>query len=268
MLSLILPTRNRLTDLKCCLSSLLGKFKLENDPTELILVDNSDTYYEDPHLSEILTALSWEMSVRILNTKPEGLAKARLEGFDSASYKIVLMLDDDYILGKFNTQSLLDFATHKDYEEVPFVSFSVSSLEDHYKWTHFLTGFRDKSEFFTGKHIHPHFLYKQSFIAPTFYSYPFSLMRREDAIWTYKKAYELFPPRYRGQDAYVALLLVEHYKNWGIFDSSSYAYHLDKPCHTRGYIPDSQAPQEYLDLREKVSHRYYSLKPYLHLTDK
>jgi len=94
-ISVIIPTRDRRDNLLDCLSSLADQTIL---PSEIIIVDDGDLG-EKP-LSKVRQRVPDSVSLQITESEGEpGTSTARNTGAEAASCPIVLILDDDTVLG-------------------------------------------------------------------------------------------------------------------------------------------------------------------------
>ncbi|WP_439697063.1 glycosyltransferase [Mucilaginibacter sp. AW1-7] len=92
-ISVIIPTYNPAPSR---LRQTIAGLKAQNLPPEdweLILVDNNSTV-------AVAADLSWHPQSRIIREEKQGLSHARLKGFDQARGNIIIMVDDDNILGR------------------------------------------------------------------------------------------------------------------------------------------------------------------------
>lgn len=94
-ISVIIPTRNRRDDLLDCLSALADQTIL---PREIIIVDDGDL--GDKPLSKVQKRVPDSVSLQITESEGEpGTSTARNTGAKAASCPIVLIVDDDTVLG-------------------------------------------------------------------------------------------------------------------------------------------------------------------------
>ena len=100
-ISVIIPTKNRMEDIKRCLGSISAQTLL---PDELVVVDSSDTEELKSWLdsfchSRFSVPLKLNFNFKYIHTKV-GLTKARNTGLDNSSKDIVIYVDDDVVLDK------------------------------------------------------------------------------------------------------------------------------------------------------------------------
>ncbi len=107
MVSIIIPTLNRIEKLKNCTQSIIN-----NDYTdkELIIIDNGST----DGTREYLESLDTPRLKLILNPENLGLAKARNQGIVASKGNYILFVDDDNILDIHLIKNLLAF-----FQDVP-----------------------------------------------------------------------------------------------------------------------------------------------------
>jgi GT2 family glycosyltransferase len=92
-ISVIIPTKNRYSDLLACVHSLMGQTVL---PDEIIVVDASDSY----QLQDILAAtFSNDPKIRYIHASP-GLTHQRNVGVSAATGDILFFFDDDIVLDR------------------------------------------------------------------------------------------------------------------------------------------------------------------------
>lgn len=106
-LSIIIPTYNRVDDLKRCIDSVLKQIRI---PDEVIVVDGGD----DISINDIKELFP---SVRLIKSD-RGLTKQRNVGIDSlaGNSDIVLFLDDDIVLdGHYTDRILKCYEQDKDF---------------------------------------------------------------------------------------------------------------------------------------------------------
>lgn len=105
VISVIIPTLGRISDLRGCLDSL-SKQALRNFEI-LIITDNKD------ELAHLLDS-SKEFNIFILEENNAGLASARNRGLLNAKGRIVTFIDDDVLPGEHWTQELLNSFNNQD----------------------------------------------------------------------------------------------------------------------------------------------------------
>jgi len=99
--SVIIPTKNRMEDIKRCLESISSQTRL---PDELVVVDSSDTeelksWLDSFCRSRFPVPFNLNFNFKYIHTKV-GLTKARNTGLDNSTKDIVIYVDDDVILDK------------------------------------------------------------------------------------------------------------------------------------------------------------------------
>ena len=97
--SVIIPTKNRMEDIKRCLESISAQTCL---PDELVVVDSSDVEELKSWLDSFLRSrfsVLLNLNFKYIHTKV-GLTKARNMGLDNSTKDIVIYVDDDVILDK------------------------------------------------------------------------------------------------------------------------------------------------------------------------
>lgn len=153
-ISIIIPTYNRIDDLKDCLSSILSQ---AINPYEVIVVDDSETDSIKEFLAKKRQKF-FETSINILYIKNIGnksLTSARNLGIQNANGNIILFLDDDVVL---NNEYLLKMI--HAFKENPQI-YGLQGL---------VTNWPERSPFqkmfyhFTKKILHPNYDY---FITPS-----------------------------------------------------------------------------------------------------
>lgn len=97
--SVIIPTKNRIEDIKKCLKSISAQTRL---PDELVVVDSSDTeelksWLDSFCRSRFLVPLN--LNFKYIHAKV-CLTKARNKGLDNSTKDIVIYVDDDVTLNK------------------------------------------------------------------------------------------------------------------------------------------------------------------------
>lgn len=107
MVSIIIPTRNRLQTLIQTVQSIVFNSK-DNDEFEIIVVDNNSDTYE---LNELLTSLK-HPKVIIHNEINIGLVYARHAGLKLSKGSILAFIDDDIIVGDNWLPTLLSLNKH------------------------------------------------------------------------------------------------------------------------------------------------------------
>ena len=92
--TVVIPTRNRVRELKDCLTSVLSQSHL---PDEVIIVDSS----ENNHTRELVEEMKKDMkiSLKYIFTSP-GLVHQKKVGVENSKGEIIFFLDDDVILDK------------------------------------------------------------------------------------------------------------------------------------------------------------------------
>ncbi len=98
-LSIVIPTYNRVDDLKRCIESVFKQVRL---PDEVIVVDGGDDILIN-HVNELFP------SIRLIKSK-RGLTVQRNTGIDnlSADSDVVLFLDDDIVLEESFTDRIIE----------------------------------------------------------------------------------------------------------------------------------------------------------------
>ena len=97
--SVIMPTKNRLGDIKRCVESISAQTLL---PDELVVVDSSDTEELKSWLDSFCRSrfsVPLNFNFKYIHTKV-GLTKARNKGLDNSTKDIVIYVDDDIRLDK------------------------------------------------------------------------------------------------------------------------------------------------------------------------
>ena len=92
-ISVVIPTKNRIADLKECISSLMNQSILIN---ELIIVDGSDR----DDIKKYIRSLKKPFKVKYIKQMKGGNAHARNIGIKFSSGDIIIFIDDDVILDK------------------------------------------------------------------------------------------------------------------------------------------------------------------------
>lgn len=101
-ISIIIPTKNRINDLKHCIDSIGKQTKL---PNELIIIDSSDK----PESTIRLEAFHIPKSIKIKHIiNHTFLTKARNIGLNSSTSDIIIYVDDDVILHKKCVEEIAD----------------------------------------------------------------------------------------------------------------------------------------------------------------
>ena len=98
---MIIPTKNRMEDIKRCLESISVQTRL---PDELIVVDSSDTeelksWLDSFCRSRFPVLLNLNFNFKYIHAKV-GLTKARNTGLDNSTKDIVIYVDDDVVVDK------------------------------------------------------------------------------------------------------------------------------------------------------------------------
>ena len=96
-LSVIIPTKNRKSDLIALINSLMGQSII---PDELIIIDQSDTLSCKSIIINKWNTIENSKLKYIHDTSINGLVKAKWVGSKLASSEIICFLDDDLILDK------------------------------------------------------------------------------------------------------------------------------------------------------------------------
>ena len=95
--SVIIPTKNRMEDIKRCMESISAQTCL---PDELVIVDSSDTEGLKPWLDSFCCSkFPGHFNFKYIHAKV-GLTKARNTGLDNSTKDIVIYVDDDILLDK------------------------------------------------------------------------------------------------------------------------------------------------------------------------
>lgn len=102
MLSIIIPTRNRLVTVIQTVNSILGNSG-EKDEFEILVVDNNSDKYE---IKELLAVLN-HPKVRVFSETKIGLVYARHAGVKLSKGNILAFIDDDIIVGDYWLPTLL-----------------------------------------------------------------------------------------------------------------------------------------------------------------
>ena len=151
-ISVVIPTYNRVFDLRECLNSLLEQTCF---PFEVLVIDNSNKYAQE--ISAVIEEFSHTFSNRgvtlsyIYNNKGNSLTIAKNMGIENTSGELVSFLDDDVVLDRdYYTQIL------KVFKDEPFalgIEGRVSSTQKQAKFISFFVqllgklfrlGFREK----------------------------------------------------------------------------------------------------------------------------
>lgn len=112
LLSLIIPTYNRLSLLKETLNSVISQ--AENKPVEIIVVDDGSDDGTWEFLEEIKKSYSYIKIIR--HEKNLGVSSARNTGLKYAEGKYVFFLDSDDLLLKGSLETLINLASNNTYE--------------------------------------------------------------------------------------------------------------------------------------------------------
>jgi glycosyltransferase involved in cell wall biosynthesis len=94
-LSIVIPTRNRITDLTRCIESIAGQVTLENISIELLIMDDGEipvTVLD--HFRKVLSGMP-QTELRYYRKTRPGVWLSRYEAVDLASGDILLTFDDD-----------------------------------------------------------------------------------------------------------------------------------------------------------------------------
>lgn len=94
--SVIVPTRNRAFQLRCCLSHL-SELCFEKDSFEVLIIDNGSTDDTKETTSAFRAGIK---NLRYIYCEYPGLVAARHKGFDEASGEILCYIDDDSFVSK------------------------------------------------------------------------------------------------------------------------------------------------------------------------
>lgn len=125
-ISVIIPTRNRSEDLIRCISAVANQHTL---PKEVIIVDDGDL--DCDIISEIHETLPSSVSLYITESDGmPGTSTARNTGVRNASCPIVLILDDDAIIGPGYIERLQEIYDQYDNNDLAGVGGFDNSLRD------------------------------------------------------------------------------------------------------------------------------------------
>jgi GT2 family glycosyltransferase len=125
-ISVIIPTRNRSNDLMECISAIANQNTL---PKEIIIVDDGDLARDI--ISELYKELPSSVSLHITESDGvPGTSTARNTGAQIASYPIVLILDDDAIIGPGYIERLQKIYEKYDNNDLAGVGGFDNSLRD------------------------------------------------------------------------------------------------------------------------------------------
>jgi GT2 family glycosyltransferase len=105
-ISIVIPTYNRVDDLKDVLFSILKQTRL---PTEVIIADDSENFRTEDLIDQLRKSFSSKGAVLKYshNTKRSSSSAARNRGMKYVTGHIVLFLDDDVILSKDYIEEIL-----------------------------------------------------------------------------------------------------------------------------------------------------------------
>ena len=157
--SVIIPTKNRMEDIKKCLESISSQTRL---PDELVVVDSSDTKELKSWLDSFCRSrFPVPFNFKYIHAKV-GLTKARNTGLDNSTKDIVIYVDDDVILDKECIREIVHVFDN-DLEKKVGIVFCYNYLLDNkdsirdnkilhcigqiFATIFFLGGFSDKGEF-------------------------------------------------------------------------------------------------------------------------
>ena len=102
-ISVIIPTKNRMEDIKRCLESISAQTLL---PDELVVVDSSDTKELEPKIKRIVNRE--KIKIRYIHTSTSGSSHQRNIGIEVASGDIIFFFDDDVVLDKKFMKETID----------------------------------------------------------------------------------------------------------------------------------------------------------------
>ncbi|MEM3192442.1 MAG: glycosyltransferase [Candidatus Parvarchaeota archaeon] len=88
-ISIVIPTKNRLSDLKRCLNALMGQLKMDD---ELIIIDNGSTDGTNEYISGLVSTCR---NIRIIHNDTSNLPHLFNLGWRSASCQLIGFLNDD-----------------------------------------------------------------------------------------------------------------------------------------------------------------------------
>jgi GT2 family glycosyltransferase len=131
-LSVIIPTKNRASELIKCVGAVLSQTNL---PEELIIVDQSILSQEEM----LRNNFDWERTklIFIWDKNLSGLTEARNLGIERASGDIVLFLDDDVILEPRYIAAILDVYNKDSTKKIG----GVGGLITNFKFSNFWASF-------------------------------------------------------------------------------------------------------------------------------
>jgi len=100
--SVIIPTMNRLKDLRITLSSIAEQSRI---PNEVIVVDQSDDDCTKKFINDLASASN---VLRYVHLDTKSLTKARNLGLERATGEVLLFLDDDVTLDKCYIERIIE----------------------------------------------------------------------------------------------------------------------------------------------------------------